>query len=122
MKSLIDKFATVEKNISDEKTGFVLFALFLREEAQDKWDLVLSAKWFEDDKKKTLDYIVKKIKNKLKLQNMTRISRIILLHPFDQFVKTINNAIKIEHGKTEIIDCQFNNIFIKHAFIITSKR
>lgn len=121
MISLVDKFITVEKTISDEKSSFTLFALFLREEAEDKWDLILSANWFEDDKKETLDYIVKQIKNELKPQDMTKISRIILLEPSHPLVKTVNNVVRTEHGKTEFVDCQFSNIFVKHAFIITSK-
>jgi len=121
MISLVDKFITVEKTISDEKSSFTLFALFLREEAEDKWDLVLSANWFEDDKKKTLDYIVKQIKNELEPQDMVEISRIILLEPSHPLVQTVNSVIRTEHGKAEFVDCRFSNIFVKHAFIITSR-
>ncbi|MBL7118151.1 MAG: hypothetical protein ISS94_05145 [Candidatus Syntrophoarchaeum sp.] len=120
MKSLVDKFRTIEKTISEEKGSFVLFALFVREEAQDKWDLVLSANWFADEKRKILDYLVEKIKDEL-AQDITEISRIILLRPSDQFVKTVNSIINIEHGDAEVVDSRFDEYNIKHAYIITSK-
>ena len=45
MKKFIEKIVSLEQTISTEKGDFVFFALFLREDAQDKWDLVVSAPW-----------------------------------------------------------------------------
>lgn len=57
MKQLVEKLIALEQQISTEKGEFSLFALFLREDAQDKWDLVASAAWLEADKKTALDYL-----------------------------------------------------------------
>jgi hypothetical protein len=122
MSSFTDKFRIIEKTISDEKPGLVLFGLFLREDAQDKWDLVLSADWLTGDYFSDLGYVTKKLQTYLDSQEMTAISRIILLKPEDRFVRTINGIINIEHGKAEFEDCRFNDVSIKHAIIVTSKR
>ncbi len=122
MKNLFDKFRVVERTISNERDNFTLFGLFLREDAQDKWDLIVSASWLTGDYFKNLEYITEKLKSQIEPNEMTGISRIILLSPSDKFVRNINSAINIEHGKVELEDCLFNDVFIKQAILITSKK
>jgi len=122
METLFDKFRIIERAISDERTSFALFGLFLREDAQDKWDLIVSASWLTGDHLKNLEYITGKLKLHLNSSEMTTISRIILLNPEDNFVKNVNSAINVEHGKVKFEDCIINDISIKSAIIITSKR
>lgn len=50
MNSLVEDLLKIEKSLSAEKGAFSLFALFLREDAAGKWDLVISAPWVEADK------------------------------------------------------------------------
>jgi len=47
MKQILDKFVSLERDIASEKGEFSLFALFLREDAEDNWDLLASAPWLE---------------------------------------------------------------------------
>ena len=122
MINLTERFRTVEKEISDEKASLVLFGLFLREEAPDKWDLVLSADWLTADYFSDLEYVTKKLKTYLDSKEISSISRIILLKPEDSFVRTVNGVINIEHGIAEFEDCHFNDVYIKHAIVITSKK
>ena len=122
MKHLIDRFLEIEKEISLEKGALSLFALLLREESQNKWDIVLSAPWFSKDKTPMLKYVVSKLKKKLDQEAITNLSRIVLLNYNNPFVLNINSVIKTEHGTTEFKNCQFNNIYVKHAFIITSQK
>src|SRR2546421_8421493 len=56
----IEKFRRLMEDISAERGEFVFFGLFLREEAVDKWDLVISAPWIEADKLKALREFVEK--------------------------------------------------------------
>lgn len=121
MKKIIEKFITIEKKIANQKGRFRLFALFEREDAQDKWDVIISAQWFEKNKKETLKFIVDSIKEELTSDEMLIISRIVLLEPKNPLVININNSIQREHSSNEIIDCTFDGIFIKHAYIVTSK-
>jgi hypothetical protein len=43
MRKILDKLTKLEISISNEKGPFDLFALVLREDGFDKWDLVASA-------------------------------------------------------------------------------
>jgi len=61
MKELLQKFTDLERTLSQEKGPFALFALFLREDAVDKWDLILAAPWIEDDRKQALSDITSRI-------------------------------------------------------------
>jgi len=57
----IEKFRRVMEDISAERGEFVFFGLFLREEAPDTWDLVISAPWLETGKVKALGEFVEKV-------------------------------------------------------------
>jgi len=123
MKTIIEKFISIEKELAEEKGSFVLFALFEREDALlDKQDVVISASWLGKNKKKPLRLIVDKINSKLTSEELINLSMVVLLEPTDNLVKDVNDFIHIEHGKAELVDCTFNGISIKHACIITSKR
>ena len=124
---LIENFKNIEMEISKEKGAFSLFALVLREDSQEKWDLLISAPWLLNDqneipqKKSILFYFVDKI-SKIDKSLLNELSRIILLLPNDPFVTNMNSIVKAEHKMTEFRSCTFNNIYIKHAFIITSQK
>jgi len=118
MRPLVDKLKTIELAISKEKGKFALFALFVRPHVQNVWDLVVSAPWIGKQKKETLNYILEKIDPK----DLMAISRVVILEPTDPFVQMVNNFIATEHSSGEFQNCTFNNVFIEHAFIVTSQR
>jgi hypothetical protein len=122
MKDLVDKFVALEREISAERGSFALFGLFLREDAADRWDLVVAAPWFSSNEKKVLDYLTQKIQSRLKPHELVLLSRIVVADPSDASVKAIQAAFKIEHGKAEIRDSVFFGLHIRHAYVITSQR
>jgi hypothetical protein len=121
MKDLVAKFVELETEMAKEKGNFSLFALFLREDVPDRWDLVVSAPWFGDNQKVILDYLVNKIKSRLKDAELLLLSRIVLVSSTDPTLKAIHKAFEIEHGMVEVQNSNFFGLMIKHAYIITSK-
>ena len=117
-----EKFAGLESQIASEKGDFTLFALFMREDVPDRWDLIVSAMWVGEDKRSAVSYLVGQIKEKLGEQDLTSLSRIVLIDPEEVAVQNINRAIQVEHGKVDVRDSNFFGLAIKHAHIITSKR
>jgi hypothetical protein len=117
-----ESFSRLESQIAQEKGDFVLFALFLREDVPDRWDLIVSAPWVGEDKQATVSYLVDEIKSRLGEQDLTRLSRIIIVDPDDTAVQSLNQAIHVEHGDVEVRESNFFGLEIKHAYIITSKR
>lgn len=122
MKNLIAKFVTLEREMAQEKDDFALFALFLREDVPDRWDLVVSAPWLSPNAKETLDYLVGKIKPRLKESELLMLSRIVVVPASDPALRTIHSALNVEHGTVEVANSNFFGLLIKHAYIITSKR
>ena|SRR5438270_527231 len=122
MKDFVNKFMELERKLAEEKGDFSLFALFLREDAADKWDLIVAAPWIEADRKEALPYIAKQIQETLKPEEITRLSRVVLIDQDNPALEAINRAISIEHGSADVQNSNFFGLQIKHGYIITSQR
>lgn len=122
VSELADKFTELESHIAEEKGAFTLFALFMREDVPDRWDLIVSAPWTGNDKQSAVNYFVSQIKSRLGEQVLTSLSRIVVVDPQDAAIQAFNRATQIEHGKVEVRDSNFFGLPVKHAYIITSKR
>jgi len=122
MRELLDKLILLESKLSKEKGNFNLFALFLREEAEDRWDIVVSASWLESNNKKSFDYLAKELKYNLTNQELLLISRIVVMDEGNPGLEAINRAFHVEHGLVDVRDSNFFGLQIKHAYIITSTR
>jgi len=122
MRDQVEKFQNVEKSLSESKGPFELFALFLREDSPNKWDLLISADWARADKKASINIIVEEIRKVLSDQELLMLSRIIILDKDDATLKAIQKAMHVEHGLAELSDNNFLGLAIKHAYLITSRR
>jgi len=122
MKEQAEKLQKVELELSNSKGPFELFALFLREDAPNKWDLLISADWAKGDKKSSINLIIQEIKKVLSDQEMLMLSRIIILDKDNAAMKAFHGAMNVEHGLAEISDSKFLGLAIKHAYLITSQR
>ncbi len=120
MKNLIEKFSKIEQEISKVKGGFELFALFLREDAVDKWDILVAADWISNNKQEALPYLAEWIQNSLEPTEIVNISRIVIIDERNPELSRIQHSFHIEHGAVEIKDSTLFGLSIKHAFIITS--
>jgi hypothetical protein len=122
LDTFIKKFADIERDISKEKGGFDLFALFLREDAQEKWDIIVSAAWAKKNEQDALKYLSSKIVPRLSPSELLLTSRIIILETNNPAVQAINKGIDQKHGITEIKMSNFLGLQIKQAYIITSHK
>jgi hypothetical protein len=122
MKKTAEKLQTIESDLSQEHGEFELFALFLREDSPDKWDLIISSDWARADKKTALNILVSKMESKLEPKELLMLSRIIILNKDDASLNALHSGMQVEHGLAEISDSNFFGLAIKHAFLITSKR
>ena len=122
MKNIVDKLKNLEKTVSSKKGPFHLFALLLREDASDVWDLIVSSPWASKDKTSALQYISKQLNKILSPNQMLKLSRIVIIEPGDPALEVMHKTIQAEHGTAELRDCNLFGLQIKHAFIITSKR
>jgi hypothetical protein len=122
MQELLNRLNILERKISSERGDFTLFALFLREDAQDKWDLVVAAPWLEPGSKEALSFLADQIQTEFDTSELTKLSRIAIIDQTNPALSAINNSIHAKHGMSEFRDCTFFGLHIKHAYIITSSK
>ena len=118
----IEKFRRVMEAVSAERGEFVFFGLFLREEALDKWDVVISAPWLEADKLKALKEFVEKVTTIVGKQELLTLSRIVPLYPNDPNLDALLQAVQVDNGPLELWHPDFFGLDIKHAYILRAKR
>ena len=121
MKTIVEKLIRAERELAQDKGPFVLFAFFLREDAPDLWDLIMSAPWVSEDKSSSLKYIAGKVQGVLSAGELLKLSRIVIIEQDNPALETIQRAVHIEHGAAEIFSSSFFGLQIKHGFIITSR-
>lgn len=122
MIKIVEKLIRKEIEISKDKGQFSLFALFLREDSPNKWDLLVAAPWIEKNKNLALKHIASIIQKTLTQEELIKISRIIIIDCNNKALNAIQRAFSAEHGMTEIVNSNFFGLNIKHAYIITSKK
>lgn len=122
MKEFAKKLRLVEQQIAEEKGPFLLFALFLREDAPDLWDLLISAPWIESNKGEALRYVVPKLQEVASRDELSKLSRVSIIEKNQPALAAIQSAFHVEHGLAEIRSSNFFGLQIKHAYIITSRR
>jgi hypothetical protein len=122
MKEIVEKLKQEENNMAQEKGPFDLFALFLREDAPDKWDLVVAAQWIEKNKQDALKYITEALHESLTQSEILKLSRIAIIDKSNPALEVFQRAIHVEHGMSEIKDSNFFGLQIKHVYLITSQR
>ena len=122
MKEFVEKLRQVELQVAEEKGPFLLFALFLREDAPDLWDLLVAAQWIETNKGEALRYLVPKINALATPEELARLSRIVIIEAGQPALAAIHSAFHIEHSIAEVQNSNFFGLQINHAYIITSRR
>jgi hypothetical protein len=122
MNSTIEKLVRAEKEMATEKGAFVLFALLLREDAPNVWDLIASSHWIAEDKAAALGYISDRVSSVLEDDELTTLSRVVLIEPDSPSLAVFQQAISVEHGVVEIKDTDFSGLRIKRGYVITSRR
>lgn len=122
MKNIAEKLAQLERDIAKEKEPFILFALFLREDAPDLWDVLVSSLWITKNKEESIKYIAERIRQTLNPEELLKLSRIVVIEQDNPALDALQRAIHVEHGMSEIKDSNFFGLQIKHAYLITSQR
>lgn len=122
MKELLNKLMLIEKETAKERGGYDLFALFLREDAHDKWDIIIAADWLKDNKGEALQYVARKVQNILTADELFKISRIVIIDDPSSALPVLEQAVKTtSNDATEIKDIVLFGLHIERAIIIATK-
>lgn len=113
-----NKFAQIRSEIIADRDELTLFALFLRQDAGDRWDLVVAAPWVDDDEAAALRYMSKILNAKLSDREMLELSRIVLIEQNDPGLKKLLRDNFVEGGDVhEIENSHFGGLSLKRAII-----
>lgn len=121
ISTIVYKLLETEMEISQDKGPFSLFALFLRE-GESTWDILVSSVWIDKDKYGSMRYISSKIQNKLTKEELIYVSGIEIIDNNNPDLEAIYRTVNVEHSTTEIENRIFFGFWIKHAYIITSRK
>jgi hypothetical protein len=121
IEQMIGKLQALEREVSSEKGDFSLFGLFLREDAQDRWDLLVSAPWLEKDKKEGIQYMAGELQQRLDAQERLSLSRVVILEKDNPVLTAIHRMAKVSHGRIAVKDSVVFGLEIKQAYVITSR-
>lgn len=117
------KFAKLLEEINTERGDLSLFALVLREDAADKWDVLAAAPWMEVDRGSALKYLAEKLTRRLKKQELLDLSRIVVLEEGNPALEAFLRAMHVDQGSAaEVESSNFFGLPIKHALIFQAKR
>jgi hypothetical protein len=122
MEQMVEKLTSFEREAASEKGDFLLFGLFLREDAQDRWDLLASAPWLEERKIDGLRYLSDRLQPRLDAKERLLLSRIVILEKDNQVLAAIQRVVSTSHTPVEVQDSVFFGMQIRHAYIITATK
>ncbi len=84
MRDLFVKIGSALAEIEKEKGPFQIKCLIAREPVDPLWDLVLSADWFHESRKETLDFLTDRVLGRLDYESMIQFSGIVTYPPDSQ--------------------------------------
>jgi|RhiMetdeSRZDD1v2_1073273.scaffolds.fasta_scaffold511341_3 hypothetical protein len=118
----IEKLRGAMRDIAAEKGPFTLFALFRREDNPWGWDLVVSSRWLDEGKLKTLGEFAELLKRAIGEKQIRELSRIATIKENDAALNKILSAIQVDDGMVELRDNSFFGLQVEHAIFLRAKR
>lgn len=123
MNEILEKLKAALKELEKENGKIVLFALFLREEALGKWDLLVSASWLNSRSPDSYEIVAKTIQRCLHESEVVQIARVVILDTNDVAVAFLQGLYSIPNGSfVEVSNCEpLTNRFgftIKRAYVL----
>ncbi len=126
MKETVEKLKSMISFLEKEKGPLLIFALFLREDALEKWDIIISAEWLNSKEMSSYKLISSKLQGTLNESELLQFSRIVLLDPEDPVVSFLLDLQTIKNGgykefSGEVLSDKFK-FTIKRAYLLRSQK
>lgn len=113
MKTFVKKLAQLRKAIEAQRGEFTLYALVLPEDAI-VWDMLVAAKWIDQDQSAALKYLAKQIQNTLSEEELLNISGILLFDSNDipNYGSSINSDNGWEENNIDFYGRQASKVYV----------
>lgn len=124
MEHLIENLKKSIKSLEAEKGTLLICALFLREDAFEKWDIVLAASWFNPKEMESYEIISSNLKRNLNTSELAHFSRIVILDQDDPIISFLLKAETIKNGEykelSAVVLSEEFGFKIKKAYLLRS--
>jgi hypothetical protein len=117
---IFEKLESVKREVAAEKGPFRFFALFLREDSPNRWDLLVSAPWLEADQVNGIDYLARRIQSELDTEEVLLLSRVVFIGEHTPGLQSILRAIKVQSGRVELGAGNYFGLEIRRAYIFAA--
>ncbi len=98
MKEILDKLKSAVQALEKGHGSILLFALFLREDFLEKWDIVVSASWLKSTEMEAYKLVVSKIQEVLSPSELVQFSRVVILDNTDPVVSFFQEVCPLTNG------------------------
>lgn len=126
MKSILDKLKEVVLKLEKEFGPMSVFALFLRVDPLEKWDIVVAAPWLNPNDFSSYNAITSKIQVALSTSELVQLARVVILSETDPVVTFLTNSETVTNGHFgEVSGDIFTEKFgftIKRAYLLRCQR
>lgn len=108
--------------LAAKRGEFTLFALLMRADAPDTWDLVVSAPWLEGGKLKATAEFVRLLSQSIGQKSLPHFARVVVLSGNDAPVKFILENIPVEDGEIHLQSFNLQGMKIEKAIIFRAMK
>lgn len=98
MNNTLEKLKKILVDLESEKGPILVFALFLRVDPLEKWDIVISASWLDPNDISSYKIISEKIQKNLSPTELVQLARIVILANDDPVVLFLQNSQSVLNG------------------------
>lgn len=126
MKAILEKLKSIVLALEKEHGPILIFALFLREDPFEKWDIVISASWLKWDDVNSYETVSSKLQSALSGPELMQFARVVILGNDDPVVSYLQNLYSIKNGHFEELPGEpFSEKFkftIKRAYLLRCQK
>jgi hypothetical protein len=117
----IDRYKKILKRIAEEKGDINFFALMLRDDAHDKWELAIAAPWAEPDRYSAIRYIAGILKAELQTQEILQLSRIVVLEKDSPVLAELLSSLAFKDHAGGLHDWTAGGHRFRHVYILEAR-
>ena len=98
MKTILEKLKEVVLTLEKESGPILVFALFLRVDPLEKWDIVVAAPWLDPNNISSYNSVTTRIQAVLSTSELVQLARIVILADSDPVVSFLQNSETVTNG------------------------
>lgn len=120
MNTFVERMKRIEQRVSEQYGPFELFALFRPDTTLRLWDILISAKWIEEDRLASMRIIAEQMNQEFSITEIVQFSGFVIIEHDYEGLRQFQSEVNIEHGVKEFRNVTFFDVPILHAYVITS--